>query len=273
MGASNPFKALMTEDSGNSDKPVPIVMITESGQYRLGEASRPNIQYDNGHLDQMVPREPTAADRALFAAWVSALEASELARPWLVDAHAAYRHFLFGAGKDRRIAYERYIDGDPAGKRLLKLMVDDFVVHAEIIGENRKSFALTSKAFDVGPGKFAPHPMTENWTKALGQHVFWVSANVEVGVTRDAKIELHAEIVIHAEDRYNFNPGAKDIATGIPDSANGRFELCGLGHQYMNFGEVRRKISWIKGSLNSVKYEGQQPKVPYAPSDSRYGDR
>lgn len=51
-------------------------------------------------------------------------------------------------------------------------------------------------------------------------------------------------MLIHAEDRYNFNPGAADIATGIPDSANGRFEMTGLGCQYENYGTVQRILSW-----------------------------
>ncbi len=43
-------------------------------------------------------------------------------------------------------------------------------------------------------------------------------------------------MTIHAEDRYNFNPGAADIATGAPDSANGRFEITGLGHEFLSTG-------------------------------------
>ena len=44
------------------------------------------------------------------------------------------------------------------------------------------------------------------------------------------------EMTIHAEDRYNFNPGAADIATGAPDSANGRFEITGLGNEFLSTG-------------------------------------
>jgi len=51
-------------------------------------------------------------------------------------------------------------------------------------------------------------------------------------------------MTLHAEDRYNFNPGMHDIATGIPDSANGEFELSGLGHQYMNYSTLVRNLTW-----------------------------
>lgn len=49
---------------------------------------------------------------------------------------------------------------------------------------------------------------------------------------------------LHAEDRYNFNPDNEDITTGIPDSANGRFEVTGLGHQYENHSTLRRILTW-----------------------------
>jgi hypothetical protein len=52
------------------------------------------------------------------------------------------------------------------------------------------------------------------------------------------------DFVIHVEDMYNFNPGQSDIATGIPDSDNGRFEVTGLGRQYLNYSQLKRQVSW-----------------------------
>ncbi len=256
MSKNNPFKVLMSEGSGKTDHSVQVRMVTESGRYRLGEAVRPPIKHDNGHLDKYALREATAQDRAALAGWIVGLEGSEALRPHLLDAHAAYRHFLYGKGQDRLVDYEKYLKTDPAGERLIALLMEDFVHHAEAIGENRTVFSVTSTAFGVGPGKFAPHPVTENWTKALGQHVFWVSASVIAEVSGE-DIRMRADITIHAEDRYNFNPGAKDIATGIPDSANGRFELCGLAHQYMNFGRATRSVSWLKGKPTTLKLEAR----------------
>jgi hypothetical protein len=48
----------------------------------------------------------------------------------------------------------------------------------------------------------------------------------------------------NAEDRYNFNPGAQDMATGIPDSDNGVFELTGLGKQFDSYASLRRILPW-----------------------------
>lgn len=52
------------------------------------------------------------------------------------------------------------------------------------------------------------------------------------------------EMTIHAEDMYNFNPGDSDIATGTPDAANGRFEITGLGHEYLNRGTFTQSFSF-----------------------------
>ncbi len=59
------------------------------------------------------------------------------------------------------------------------------------------------------------------------------------------------DMVLHAEDRYNFNPGAQDIATGIPDSDNGVFEITGLAKQYTQTAELQRRIEWKYGTLDT----------------------
>lgn len=59
------------------------------------------------------------------------------------------------------------------------------------------------------------------------------------------------DMTLHAEDRYNFNPGAKDITTGIPDSDNGIFEVTGLAKQYTQTATLRRIIEWQYGTLGT----------------------
>lgn len=58
-------------------------------------------------------------------------------------------------------------------------------------------------------------------------------------------------MVLHAEDRYNFNPGAKDIMTGIPDNDNGIFEIAGLAMQYTQTATLERIIEWQYGTLGT----------------------
>jgi hypothetical protein len=89
-----------------------------------------------------------------------------------------------------------------------------------------------------------PYAATENWQKALGAHSIWLSGHVTVSPGLAGELEYVATMTLHAEDRYNFNPGAKDIKTGIPDSANGRFEVTGLAKQYMNYSTLTRMLRW-----------------------------
>ena len=63
-------------------------------------------------------------------------------------------------------------------------------------------------------------------------------------------------MTLHAEDRYNFDPGKADIATAIPDSANGVFEITGLGHQYDHFSTLVRVLIWDGTSLGVISSTG-----------------
>lgn len=51
-------------------------------------------------------------------------------------------------------------------------------------------------------------------------------------------------ITVHAEDRYNVNAGQADIATGEPDSANGRFAELGWAQGFHVTGDVQRVVEW-----------------------------
>jgi hypothetical protein len=109
---------------------------------------------------------------------------------------------------------------------------------------------MTSNAIQCGLdpeesawGELYPYPKTENWQKTIGAHYLWLSAQVALAGT-PAGTNITMYLTLHVEDRYNFNPGDSDIATGIPDEANGRFELAGLGTQYMNFASITRMLRW-----------------------------
>ncbi len=47
-----------------------------------------------------------------------------------------------------------------------------------------------------------------------------MSADVTVSANAKGEIVYSANLAVHREDRYNFNPGQHDVATGIPDSTN-----------------------------------------------------
>jgi len=249
--------------------------------YTLGPPVRPDIHHDNGFLDKYKRRPPTIADRLLLAKWKTMLEGGEAVQGvplaphnHLSDALAAYRHFLYGKGQDRTINYERYVANDPSGKSLLDYAILDARTGAEILYDSNfkgtsARFQMTGTAMSVGGSDIRfPYPATENWQKALGGHDIWISAEVNV-LAGKSGLEFTMTMTIHAEDMYNFNPGAHDIATGIPDAANGIFEVTGLATQYMNYGTLVRKITWNGTTPAGHAVEGAPGGRLRQPSDNR----
>ena len=127
---------------------------------------------------------------------------------------------------------------------------------------------MTSDTFHVGAAGVAPYPATANWQKALGAHFLWVSADVTASCVKQ-KIYFDADITVHMEDRYNFNLGAADVATGIPDEANGRFEIAGLAHQYTNYGTLTRHVRWEDGAPTTSHLTNAPNGRQRKPSDNR----
>lgn len=280
--SDNPFAVLLQPAEQKQVHTAPARMTDTSGRYRIGPPTRPSIKHDNGFLDTFPRRAPTASDRLQFAKWVSMLEGSEAlcsgptknfipscSGEDLADANAAYRHFLFGEGEDRTINYERYLKDDASGREVIPNLLRDFKQHVEIIGNDRIKFSVTSSAYSVGNTGIAPYPATANWQKAIGAHTLWVSADVSVAANAKAEIIYTAEITIHMEDRYNFNPGNVDIATGVPDSANGIFEVTGLAHQYTNYATVRRQVSWREGDWSAANTKGAPTSRQRKPQNNR----
>ena len=223
-------------------------------RYRLGAPIRPNsIVWDDGFLAKFKPRSPTAADYAALAKWQLKLKAAQAARPDLKDGTDAYSHFLNGHGRDTTFSYESYVMNDNSGVTTLANAMLDIQDGAEVIWESDKSlksFSLTGDQIHCGDNTLFPYPATENWQKAIGGHVIWLSGDVTV-TERNGETWLRLDMTLHAEDRYNFNPGQKDIVTGIPDDDNGIFEITGLGKQYTQTAELRRRVEWQFGTLGT----------------------
>lgn len=230
-------------------KIINVSLKNRSGKYMLGSAKRPLIKHDNGFLDQFKKRDPTFSEKAALLKWRAKLNGAKLLRPDLIDATEAYEYFLDGSGKNRKINYMKYIQNDKSGIKTLKTLIKDFKYNIEIIGQNRTKFDVTSEVYPAGSDPLLlPYPDTENWQKAVGAHSVWVSASIEISFDAKKGKDLYkASIILHMEDMYNFNPGAKDIATGIPDSENGVFEVTGLAKQYLNYADVPKHIQWYEG--------------------------
>ena len=257
---NSPFDILLQPSKKENTHLSKVILIEKFGHYSIGQAKRPNIQHDNGFLDKFPSREPTLVERANLVKWKTMLEGSEAlctnktgnyiekCGGDLVDANAAYRHFLYGNGKDRSLDYERYIQNDSSGQSLIKTVLAEFQLDVERIGKDRLKFSVVSEPYKIDINSDLPYPATTNWQKTIGAHYIWVSADVTVSVNAEKRIVYDAHLIIHMEDKYNFNPGSKDIKTKIADKENGVFEITGLAKQYMNFGVANRHITWVDGA-------------------------
>lgn len=259
--------------------------------YRVGSPTRPNIRHDNGfrqnpndpndpNLTPVVP--PSFADRRFYAGELVQADGAQglekiripftdfddNARPRrLEDGIDAYRHYLTGNGADRTFSYDEFVSEDANGQATLNNAIADTQRGAEQLYnqmvERDPSLAGKSVTFDVTSGAISvregsteyPYPETENWQKAIGAHSIWNSATVTVTPPSAAggAPQFSMDYTLHAEDRYNFNPDAADIATGEPDAVRGlKLERTGLAHQYMNYATLDRDVSWTAGDINGT---------------------
>lgn len=234
------------------------------GTYIEGPPTPPPIRHDNGCFENGdLPRAPTMIDRGTFVAGrVGSLGYCSW-KDNLADGCAAYDHFLHGNGADRWFSYERFAADDDAGRSVVENAVFEAIAAAiqvyqrDVAPRGDRSFSFTqTDSIPVGAKVTAfphaasyPYPRTENWQKAIGAHQVWISGDVTVEPGGGgAGIDLFTmDMVLHAEDRYNFNPGQADISTGLADSLNCRLELSGIGQQYMHRAELRRRVQWQSG--------------------------
>ncbi|MEV8517140.1 hypothetical protein [Dactylosporangium sp. NPDC051484] len=154
---------------------------------------------------------------------------------------AFYDHYLHDNGED--------VDYD-----LSKAYAEDESIRDDIDAETYRAQRAAEELFQTsGTSAFEMtgdnhnigyNPATASWQKALGSYDLWGSAKVTVdnGVAT-------MTFTAHAEDRYNFNRGASDIATGTPDDVNGRFAALGWAHGFNTHGTTTRTVTWTVGSM------------------------
>jgi OmpA family/Putative peptidoglycan binding domain len=222
----------------------------------VAQVRRPAIRMDHGflddgkgNLDTSKMESPTVSDFVALSKWRLKLLGAERIMPELIDATRAYRHFLDRSGTNLRFDYEKFVKDDGGGKFVLESSLEDATAAAIELNDISldDDFEMQTEPIGVGGfnGRF-PYPGTENWQKAIGAHVIWLEGRVQVTRTATER-QFKIDMVLHAEDQYNFNPDAKDIATGTPDAENGRFEITGLGKEFLSFSTLKRTITFTTG--------------------------
>lgn len=242
--------------------------------YTIGLPTPPTTKWDDVS-SQISKHSATIGDRALFVEWEAKLEAAEaiqhtgLPHGDLSDALAAYRHYLYGKGADFSFSYERYVLNDPSGKTTLDNAILDIeegaaALYADNFAGKPASFQVTGTAIPCGRRhavKF-PYPQTENWQKAIGYHIIWLSGSVQV-MLQGSKPNFSMTMTLHGVDKYNFNPGSIDIATGTPDDPNAELEAAGLANSFMNYSTLQRTVRWSDtGSPVTLQTDASRVRQP-----------
>ncbi|MCA2188436.1 hypothetical protein LDL05_25600 [Nonomuraea cavernae] len=201
--------------------------------YRFGSGQPQVFGYDH-HFPYDPDVKPTPGDYLSWYAWRARLRGAQLIRPDLKDGLAAYEHYAAGSGTDFEIDYERAYTED----RGIREKVDQGIQTAkdEAVRLYRESGRTD---FQMTGGVLHTAAETENWDKTLGGHVQWGNADVKVSGN-----QATMTITIHAEERYNFNKGETDAATGAADDDNGRFETLGWARSYRSHGALTRTVTW-----------------------------
>lgn len=248
----------------------------DSVTFEMGPPKRPPIKPDTGFLT--LPLGGAALPIVNLPFLVAKQAAWTVAEAWnayqqrlnqnVPDGMAAYQHYLCGYGRAREFSYEKYISDDEAGKITLTNAVDATMAAAEnafrVHFSNKTisgiKFSLTSSSIRCGEGDTAyPYPRTANWRFAIGAHFIWLSADIEVKKTPTLP-DFTMAVVLHAEDRYNFNPGQATIDTifgiRVPDAVHGYlFEKTKYATPYTHFATLKRTVCWSYGIKASIRIQ------------------
>jgi len=230
-------------------------------------------------------RPPTEAERDYYQSEQRRASAGNIVSgipgAGLIDSRAnldegidGYRHFLNGEGETYNVDYEKYLASDKHGKTTRNSIEEDIRSASEQIFTNEVTngninleeialgdivtFTVSGSPKvvneDVGenPDARYPYPDSENWQKAIGAHHVYTKSEITVTRVETGELRASAETTVNFEDRYNFNPGQNDIATGVPDSERGVLEETGLAQQFDQVGQARLNTTWTIGKPESA---------------------
>lgn len=215
-----------------------------SGRFCVGAPRNPT--HHGPHEDQFPydPKvKPTLQDRVSRAKWLMTKDGCASSAFWgvgrcrgLIDGLLAYEHYWHGNGSDYEFDYEKAYREDP----YIRADVDDEIAEMKMAADGLISqTGATSLQITGDPRNIRRNPKTENWQKALGSYGIWTSAEVRVAGGR-----TEMKVVVHAEDRYNFNKGASDLGSGVRDDVNGRFQTLGWARAFNSHGDMTRTVVW-----------------------------
>ncbi|AQT69306.1 RHS repeat-associated core domain protein [Anaerohalosphaera lusitana] len=232
---------------------IPTIAVDFLGlkDYAIGNGPRPDINWDDNY-EYDASAKPTLKDYLYWFIFRELLKTLE-ATGFMPDAARAYRHYRGASGDDLHVKYNKAIKEDAKIRRSFESEIAGAQADIERLhdGETKEFWVYSQEERGTG------HPETQNWQKALGGHCIWGEGPVKYD---SATCEYSFHISIEMEDWYNFNPAQNDIATGLPDEINGRFQRLGWAKAFFSRGKVERTVKWKRGKASTTTEIDGEPR-------------
>lgn len=215
---------------------------TKDGHYKVGNPEKPHIEFDDDF--KYDSKKPESSDYTSRVKWLGLLSAAQLLGKF-PDATAMYYHYWQNTGEPKEFDYEKAYKEDGG----IRAGVDQEIARAqvaadELIRAGNTDFFMTGRASGVDKRYY---PTTTDWQKTIGYYNIWIYGHAHVdGNTVTMKI------TVNGEDRYNFNRGEHDMATGAPDNENGRFTEIGWAKPFDTHGSLTRTVTWQLGDIHDT---------------------
>ncbi|MFI1238612.1 hypothetical protein [Nocardia salmonicida] len=213
---------------------LPSLTTTPDGRYRIGDPKAPKLKHDDTFIYNS--KDSNFQDWLDKQKWQAKLLGGEYIKSELDDATALYRHYWDNNGEKIAFDYDEAYKEDPTVRGSVDTEVANMAAAADYFARTgNKNFKITG---DPTTGSTS----TENWQKTIGDYQQWSHANARVEGNR-----VVMDVTVEAADYYNFDKDKSDIATGAPDSDNGRFAEIGWAKPFESHGSVTRTVSWELG--------------------------
>lgn len=213
---------------------LPSLTTSPDGRYRIGDPKTPHLKHDDTFIYNS--KDSNFKDWLNKQKWQAKLLGGEYIKSELDDATALYRHYWDNNGEKIAFDYDEAYKEDPTVRSNVDTEVANMAAAADHFARTgNKNFKITGDPTTGGTS-------TENWEKTIGGYQQWSHANARVEGNR-----VVMDVTVEAADYYNFDDGKNDIATGAPDSDNGRFAEIGWAKPFESHGSVTRTVSWELG--------------------------
>ena len=213
---------------------------TTSGGFSTIEPDR-TIEWDDDFQYGSKAGQATQEDYENWYKW----ELYRQGAGWVLqhsDSYDFYGHFRENTGTPKTFDYEKAYRDDAA---IMNYVNTD--LNASLQAANEAVMAGQTDVTLYSPKHSVPNPATENWQRTIGGHTMYTDTDVTVkGDT------VTATVTVYARDKWNFNRGMSDQASGTPDAVNGRFEELGWAKSFESSGSVTRTYTWKVGEQPPV---------------------